>query len=469
MNDILYYIISSVLVVGVLIGIYLMSNVKTAVKGNLTGSVCIAIGIIVTVIRYDIVSNIIIWICIAVSLLIGLTWASKVHMIQMPQLVALYNGFGGAASAIVASLSLMDFNGVDIFAKATAAFALAIGMCTLLGSLIAAGKLHKVISQRPLIWKLHKIIIIITLILMIASIVAITAFKLPSITMVFILAILSAFFGIVFTIRVGGADMPITISLLNSLSGVAGAIAGMAISDPLLVAIGGIVGASGLLLTQIMCKSMNRKLMDILLGRTSSQKIDAEINQAGTYEDDISALNTSTRNTIEKETLNPIEILKIAKNIIIIPGYGMALAQAQYLVKQLVDKLEASGAEVRFGIHPVAGRMPGHMNVLLSEVDIPYENLFEIDDINTEFYNCDVTIIIGANDVVNPAARNQEHTPIYGMPILNADQAKHVIICNFDLKPGYAGVENPLYSKTTGVSLYLGDAKESLKLIIDSL
>ena len=255
--------------------------------------------------------------------------------------------------------------------------------------------------------------------------------------------------------------MPITISLLNSLSGVAGAIAGMAIGDPLLVAIGGVVGASGLLLTQIMCRAMNRHLGDILLGKTSAPTKREKAEPAAVVKEAQAA--PSGQAACEKES--PAEILRQAKNVIIVPGYGMALAQAQQTVKQLADRLEARGAQVRFAIHPVAGRMPGHMNVLLCEADVPYEQLYEMDAIDDEFKECDVAVVVGANDVVNPAANTAEGTPIYGMPVLSVDQAKHVIICNYDLKPGYAGVENPLYHKP-GVSLLLGDAQVTLQSLL---
>jgi NAD(P) transhydrogenase subunit beta len=280
--------------------------------------------------------------------------------------------------------------------------------------------------------------------------------------------------------------MPITISLLNSLSGIAGAIAGMAVYNPLLVAVGGIVGASGLFLTQIMCRSMNRSLSQILLGKKpAAQKIKATFpastaaESTGNLENSVSlAAHLDQAELLYKNQENsPVcqspeiaaGILLAAKKVIIIPGYGMALAQAQSLVKKLSDILESNSTEVLFAIHPVAGRMPGHMNVLLCEVDIPYDQLHEMDEINPQFRDCDAVVIVGANDVVNPAANTAEGTPIFGMPILNAEAARHVIICNYDLKPGYAGVGNPLYGKNEGVTLLLGDAKESLTQILLAL
>ena len=307
----------------------------------------------------------------------------------------------------------------------------------------------------------------------------------------------SILFGVFFSIRVGGADMPITISLLNSLSGVAGAIAGMAVSDIFLVAVGGIVGASGLLLTQIMCRAMNRSLLSILMGTTKKpiqkqpvitdneneqlvqrvmdleKKIKELEEIVKNLEGRVQALSTQLDEAEQQGAATPEEkkdpvadILGKAKNVIIVPGYGMALAQAQHQVKQLADKLTSKGATVRYAIHPVAGRMPGHMNVLLAEADVSYEDLYEMEAINDDFAKADLAIVIGANDVLNPAARNAEGTPIYGMPVLNVDQAPEVIICNYDLKPGYAGVENPLYTRERGVYLELGDAKETLQRLM---
>jgi NAD(P) transhydrogenase subunit beta len=284
--------------------------------------------------------------------------------------------------------------------------------------------------------------------------------------------LVTGFFGVAFAVRVGGADMPITISLLNSFSGVAAGIAGLAIADPLLVAIGGVVGASGLLLTQIMCRAMNRRLGDILLGKTSEAGKSALREAMAALDSETAVGDEAAADDPPRESAprdNPASILLAARDVIIVPGYGMALAQAQSLVKQLADVLEANGAAVRYAIHPVAGRMPGHMNVLLAEADVPYEQLFEMDDINGAFPNCDACVIVGANDVINPAANTAEGTPIYGMPILDAGAARHVIICNFDTKPGYAGVDNPLYAKRQGVSLLLGDAKETLRALIGKM
>ncbi|NLB42095.1 MAG: NAD(P)(+) transhydrogenase (Re/Si-specific) subunit beta [Clostridiales bacterium] len=459
MSDTIYYILCGVLTIGVLIGISLMSKVKTSAKGNGLSAVCTALAILVTLYKYDVITDVYLWIFMVVGLILGLIGAYRVKMIEMPQVVALLNGFGGAASAIIALITLKEAVNLDIFSLITGGLALAVGMITLTGSLIAAAKLHNLISQKPVIWASHQTIIATSILLALISIIGVVISPISSdIYWVFIIGclLISGFFGIAFAIRVGGADMPITISLLNSLSGVAGSIAGMAINDPLLVAVGGIVGASGLLLTQIMCRSMNRALADILLGKTSVSSSDEKANESAVMASEVEKEQTATIDSIK---------LSDAKNVIIVPGYGMALAQAQGLVKRLTDKLEGSGATVKFGIHPVAGRMPGHMNILLAEVDISYDQLYDIDTINPEFDECDLAIVVGANDVINPAANTAEGTPIYGMPILDLEKSKNIIICNYDLKPGYAGVPNPLYSQSN-VILLLGDAKESLETLL---
>ena len=487
----LQIILSAVLAVLVLAGISMMSKVKTAVAGNLLSAFAMLCGIVGTLFFAGVVSVWTIYVSILVGALIGSLLAARVQMIQMPQTVALFNGLGGGASALVGLLSV---HGETAFVRFTALLAVAVGMVTLVGSLVAAGKLHRVLPQKPVVWKAHALCTLLFLALTLAFVVAGAFVDGIGLTVCLVGAFVSAsLFGLWFSLRVGGADMPITISLLNSLSGVAGSIAGMAIGDVFLVAVGGIVGASGLLLTQIMCRAMNRKLMSILTGGTMTPPapqtpvIDNHENEelirrimdlekkikeleamVADLEARVQALDGQL-NAAPAAAPAPVEeaptaasVLSKAKDVIIVPGYGMALAQAQHQVRQLADKLESRGARVRFAIHPVAGRMPGHMNVLLAEADVDYEKLYEMDAINDDFKNADAVVVIGANDVLNPAARNAVGTPIYGMPVLNVDQAPEVIVCNFDLKPGYAGVENPIYSREKGVYLELGDAKETL-------
>lgn len=513
-------IVSALLSVCVLVGISMMSKVKTAVAGNLLSALAMLCGVVATLCFNNILTAWTVYVAVIVGALIGSMMASRAQMIQMPQMVALFNGLGGGASALVGVMTYVGWGMLGeviypYFVNFTAMLAIAVGMITLVGSLVAAGKLARIIDGRPKVYKGHSAI---SLLLLLACVVLLVwgtcdmdvVWYLPV-----LMLLVSSGFGYMFAIRVGGADMPITISLLNSLSGVAGSIAGMAIGDIFLVAVGGIVGASGLLLTQIMCRAMNRSLMSILLGSALTQKKKAAVTTVATAKtpqgqttqfapnqdfeklleqlndmevkqllDAIEALtkevaglreqlakggNVAPAAEVKQEANNPAAVLSKAKNVIIVPGYGMALAQAQHTVKQLADKLEHRGANVRFAIHPVAGRMPGHMNVLLAEADIPYEKLYEMDAINDDFKNVDAVVVIGANDVLNPAANTAEGTPIYGMPVLKVADAKEVIVCNYDLKPGYAGVENPLYKRDKGVYLCLGDAKETLMNIIEGI
>ncbi|NLD26142.1 MAG: NAD(P)(+) transhydrogenase (Re/Si-specific) subunit beta [Acholeplasmataceae bacterium] len=459
MSDPIYYSICGLLTILVLFGIFLMSKVEKAVLGNSLSALALGLGIIITLIRYDILPVWILYPSMAVGSLIGLWIARKVKMIEMPEMVALFNGLGGAASAIVGIFAYLEIGaGVDVFNKATALLAITIGMITLTGSLVAAGKLHKLLPQKPVLLPQHALL---TTLLLVLSLIVVVLGSMPafyndySILFLVLSVIIPSAFGVIFTIRVGGADMPITISLLNSFSGVAGAISGLAIEDVLLVAVGGIVGASGLLLTQIMCKAMNRKLIDILLGKTTQSPSIKAVQEVAMSE--------------AKSEKDPVILLREAKSVIIVPGYGMAIAQAQHLVKSLADKLTAAGVKIKYAVHPVAGRMPGHMNVLLVEAGVDYDDLCEMEEINSEFKNVDLTIVVGANDVMNPAARELQGTPIYGMPILNVDQCKEIIIFNYDTKPGYAGVDNPLYQEDGKVTLVLGNAYDTIGKILEKL
>ena len=471
MDQTLIYVISALLSLLVMVGIALMSKVRYASLGNSLSALAILAGIVFTLLTKEnngipIITAWTLYPSLAIGALIGGLFATRVKMIQMPQLVALLNGLGGGASALVGILSVAGIGerlAATAFSNFTGYLAIGIGLITLVGSLVAAGKLHRLLPQKPQVWAFHSMATLLSLVVM-AILILIGTFSqyegMPVFWLIAGVAIFSSLFGLYFSIRVGGADMPITISLLNSLSGVAGAIAGMAIGDVLLVAVGGIVGASGLLLTQIMCRAMNRSLLSILLG--TKKKVAAPAPPSVATASPAAAPKVEVKKT-------PGEVLSTAKRVIIVPGYGMALAQAQHEVKQLADALRKGGAEVRFAIHPVAGRMPGHMNVLLAEANVPYDDLFEMEAINDDFAKVDAAIVIGANDVLNPAARNAEGTPIYGMPVLNVDQAPYVVICNYDLKPGYAGVENPLYTREEGVALLTGDAKESLARLMEEM
>ena len=515
----IYYAASVLLIALVMLCISRMSKVETAVSGNRIGALSMFAAILLTLWYYHIFTVAELWIAMLIGAALGLWISAKVQMIQMPQMVGLLNGFGGLASMIAGILTLLsahrEFMGtanvsnfrLDAFSQITAGLAVVVGGLTWAGSAVAAAKLAGKLQQRPVVYPLHQLW---TGLFLLISLVVPFFFAMTNLfgvqarlLLILVAVVVSNLFGYFFAIRVGGADMPITISLLNSFSGVAGAIAGMAMNDILLVSVGGIVGASGLLLTQIMCRSMNRHLFDILLGKSSkpftrgeagkggdntvagpataeatgavvSGSTDAAPGQAKLTAPAAQAISGESSDAKQNDAALSPEVhaaqwLQEAQSVIIVPGYGMARSQAQPLVKQLADRLESEGKKVRFAIHPVAGRMPGHMNVLLAEVDVPYEKLFEMQAIDGEFKDTDVAIVIGANDVINPAANTAEGTPIYGMPVLSVADARHILILNFDLKPGYAGVENPLYAEAKEshehVEILLGDAKESLDKI----
>jgi len=477
--EIFYYGVSIALIAGILAGIALMSKVEKAAFGNLLSAVCTGLAVVLTMLYYDVLTVAEVWICLGAGIAIGVVGAIRAKMIQMPQIVALLNGFGGASSAIVAAVVLHRGAGVGLFEALTAGVGLCVGMLTFTGSLVAVGKLHGVLTQRPIAWRFHQHLSIGSIVLMLALIATLPfGLPFPVIFLLLALFLLSGFFGIALAIRVGGADMPITIALLNSLTGIAVSTMGMSVGDPLLVAVGGIVGAAGLILTRIMCRAMNRSLSDIMLGKTSvappakgkgakapegagaAEGAEAAAGAGGAPGAPADSGGPEEREPGPAPAQDPCGVLASARKVIIVPGYGMALAQAQGLVKELSDKLEKGGADVKLAIHPVAGRMPGHMNVLLAEVEVPYDKLYEIDDVNPMFEDCDAAIVVGANDVINPAANTEEDTPIYGMPILEVGKARNIIICNFDKKPGYAGVPNPLYEGGRAI-LLLGDAKES--------
>lgn len=455
-----YYIVSGISVALVLLGIYLMSKVKFARLGNIISGFAVLGAIINTLIYYDIIDIWALYIYMTIGALIGTILALKIKMISMPQMIAILNGLGGLASMIVSGFAVKDTNALlDIFPYITAYLGFFIGLVTFVGSIIAGLKLQRVLPQKPIHFNGYQVILTITLAVFAASLfVPLFSYVNPWIILGAGL-IIGTLFSIVFTMKIGGADMPIVISLLNSFSGVAGALSGLAILDPLLVSVGAVVGASGLLLTQIMCKAMNRSLLDILLGKTS-------MNSSSQPKEIVEYINEEA---IIKDTRNPIDILKEAKSVIIVPGYGMAIAQAQALVKELQDYFTSNGASVKYAIHPVAGRMPGHMNVLLAEVDVDYDLLFEMDDINDDFKTTDAVLVIGANDVLNPTARTNPDTPIYGMPILNVDESKDIFIFNYDLNPGYSGVQNPIYNRKSGLHLFLGNAKDTLDKLMKEL
>ncbi len=455
-------IIAAIFIVGFILQIRLMQSPKTALLGNRIGAAFMGAAIIYTIIVYGGMGNSALWLWLVIGGFAGVSLGHVVKMIQMPQMVGMLNGFGGAASALVAIAGSSQFLGdASWYLWLTASLALSVGVLTFTGSMVAAMKLQGIISGKPVnldeSGKLQRILLLTA-----AGIVLVSTFitGIYSVWVVF-LSIISAVYGVIMALRVGGADMPVVISLLNSFSGVAASITGFAVEDPLLVGVGAVVGVSGLILTRIMCRAMNRNLSAVLTGITTvsdSRRAENLLNVSNELE----GFNEEKKGSVEIG-----DVINSAKSVIIVPGYGMAVAQAQGKVKDLIDCLEKAGKQVKIGIHPVAGRMPGHMNVLLAEVGIDYDKLYDMDTINPEFENTDLTIVVGACDVVNPSANTAKGSPIYGMPILEVEKSKNVIVCNLDEKPGYSGVENTLYSMKNVITIW-GNASVTVPTITEA-
>lgn len=439
----LVYIVAAILFI---VGLKFLGSPATARKGNVISSIGMAIAVIATLFSKGLNFELIIG-GFVIGGLIGAVVARKVEMTSMPEMVALFNGFGGLASLFVGWSVLMATASPEIFFLVTVFLSILIGGLTFTGSLLAYGKLSERISGRPFVYAGQRIVNSGILLAVLAC--AVLFIQNPADQNWLYLAVgLSLLLGIMFVLPIGGADMPVVISLLNSFSGIAAAAAGFAIGNILLIVAGSLVGASGIILTSIMCKAMNRSLSNVLFSGFGT-------------------VSTSVGPVIEQGEVKPMSaddayyVLEAASSVVVIPGYGMAVAQAQHVVKELQELLEHNGAEVVYAIHPVAGRMPGHMNVLLAEADVPYDLLLEMDQINPRMETFDVAIIIGANDVVNPAAREVESSPIYGMPVINADQAQTVFVLKRSMASGFAGIDNPLFFKENTRMLF-GDAKETL-------
>jgi proton-translocating NAD(P)+ transhydrogenase subunit beta len=424
-------------------GLKQLGSPATARRGNAISSVGMLLAIVLALLDQGIVDYQWIAIGFVAGAAIGGAAARMVQMTSMPEMVALFNGFGGMASLLVGWAALSP--GAETFTLVTIILSILIGGVTFTGSLIAYGKLSETIGSGAVLFRGQQVVNSLIVLGILAG--AVLFCMEPANTQWLFLVIgLSLMFGIMVVIPIGGADMPVVISLLNSYSGLAACAAGFAVDNNILIVAGSLVGASGIILTQIMCKAMNRSLGNVLFSGFGSGKV-----EEASVEGEIKPINVE----------DAFYILEAATNVAVIPGYGMAVAQAQHVVKELSELLEENGCEVNFGIHPVAGRMPGHMNVLLAEADVPYDQLLEMDDINPRMENVDVAIVIGANDVVNPAARENEGSPIYGMPVINVDQARTVFVLKRSMASGFAGIENPLFYKDNTRMLF-GDAKESI-------
>jgi NAD(P) transhydrogenase subunit beta len=440
-----------------------LSHPATARSGNWIGATGMLVAIVVTLFDRNIVSYQLIIIGIIVGSTIGLIFARTVKMTAMPQMVALLNGFGGAASALVAGAEYLRYMALSQPPPADVAvtiqLSVLIGSVTFTGSLIAFGKLQELVTGTAVTYPLQKTLNAL-LFTAVAALVVFLAVDFPNTQMLLVLAGLSLLLGVLSVIPIGGADMPVVIALLNSYSGLAAAMTGFVINNHGLIISGALVGASGVILTAIMCKAMNRSLANVLFGAfgagaetgtsviVEGQAIDQPIKQ-------ITADDAAT-------------LMAYGKQVVIVPGYGLAVAQAQHEVREMAELLEKKGVTVKYAIHPVAGRMPGHMNVLLAEANVPYDELYDMDSINPEFEQTDVSLVIGANDVVNPAARSNKSSPLYGMPILDVDKSHACIVLKRSMRPGFAGVDNELFY-APATSMLFGDAKDSIKKLITEI
>ncbi len=425
-----------------------MSHPKTARKGVVYAGIAMAVAVLATFL-WPGMQNLGLMV---VALVLGgavAWWAAKVvAMTDMPQMVAIYNGMGGGAAGTIAAVELLKGELSPAFA-ALAVLGGLIGAVSFSGSLVAFAKLQRLMKERPITFPGQQTFNLVWLaVTVILGIVLI--FK-PAISLIVLFFLLALAFGVLMTLPIGGADMPVVISLYNAFTGLAVGFEGIALSQPALMVAGTVVGAAGTLLTQLMAKAMNRSLANVLFGAFGA------VEEEGQVEGEMKEIGLE----------DAAALMAYASKVIIVPGYGMAVAQAQHKIKELMDELEKRGVEVKFAIHPVAGRMPGHMNVLLAEAGVPYDKLFDLDDINPEFETADVALVIGANDVVNPAAR-REGSPLYGMPILDVDKAKNVIVIKRGRGKGFAGIENELFYMPNTRMLF-GDAKDVVTKLVQAI
>lgn len=446
----LAYLIASVLFI---VGLKGLTHPRTAVRGNMTAALAMLIAIVVTLLDKSIVSFEVILAGLIIGSVIGATLAVKIQMTEMPQLVALFNGFGGGASTLVAGAALIEAgiktNNPDIQLTVATVVSGIIGTVTFSGSLVAFAKLQEIPFLKKDI-RFSGQQIVNGLVALSALGIGLLIIMNPLNTAAYIALVgVAAILGILLVIPIGGADMPVVIALLNSYSGLAAAATGFVLGNNILIIAGSLVGASGMILSNIMCKAMNRSLTNVLFGvmEPSGESASADEVYAG---------------KVKSTSADEVAMLfDNAKQVVIVPGYGMAVAQAQHAVRDLADLLESKNINVDFAIHPVAGRMPGHMNVLLAEADVAYDKLKEMDEINPAFEQTDVAIVIGANDVVNPLARTDPKSPIAGMPILNVDKARTVVVIKRSLSPGFAGIPNPLFAADNTL-MFFGDGKKAI-------
>ena len=452
------YLITGVLFI---LGLRYLSSPKTARLGNRLAALGMLIAII-AVLTQGIVQWWVLGIGVAIGASIGIYSGRVVKMTAMPQMVALFNGAGGGAAALVAAGELLKILNANPGAwlpfdqTFTIVLTSAIGALSFSGSIVAFLKLQEVMTGRPIVYPGQQVVNAAILLIVLGAAAMVIANV--NITTWFWVALLAALvLGVLFVLPIGGADMPVIVSLLNSFTGLAAALTGFVLANNVLIISGALVGASGTLLTLMMGKAMNRSITNVLFGAF------------GSVQTATGGSSSTAGQNVRSVSANDVgAMLAYAKQVIIVPGYGMAVAQAQHSVRELADQLEKRGVEVKYAIHPVAGRMPGHMNVLLAEANVPYTALYDMDEINPEFSRTDVALIIGANDVTNPAARSDKSSPIYGMPILDVDKADNIIVLKRSMKPGFAGIDNPLYDDPKTAMLF-GDAKKSIDAVVTAV
>ncbi len=446
------FLISAILFI---LGLKGLTKPKTAVRGNLLGGVAMLVAVIATLLSADFNISLIV-IGILVGVVVGVVMAVRIQMTDMPQLVALFNGFGGAASVFVAGAFLyqtsITMEKAELIATAVSGL---IGAVTFSGSLIAFAKLQGLSFIKDIRFSGQQILNIVLAVVCVGLCVGLVTSPAWANSYFWGMTLLALLLGVLMVISIGGADMPVVISLLNSYSGLAAAATGFVLSNTLLIVAGSLVGASGLILTRVMCVAMNRSLVSVLFGKLQPKGDAASADE----------VYANVKSTSPEEVAM---LLEVASRVVIIPGYGMAVAQAQHAVRDLTNFLNSKDIEVEFGIHPVAGRMPGHMNVLLAEADIDYDLLKEMAEINTSMERADVAIVVGANDVVNPEARNNPDSPIAGMPIIDVDKAGTVVVIKRSLSPGFAGIPNPLFAADNALMLF-GDGRKMIVEITKAL
>lgn len=464
------WIVDFLIILILIVGIRLFRSPKGARRGNLLAAFALALALIVVLVRNPVLDPALVVGALLAGSLVGLWVAMKVSMIQIPAMVAFQHGAGGVAAFLVSYLELTRHaDTLTTTGRVSGYLGLIIGAATFSGSMIASGKLASLMRQTPTFLPMHNQVLLGNALVIVAlSVLAWNADPGLAPFLLVGLILLAVALGVVFSIRIGGADMPVLISFLNATAGLAAAFCGIIIGNRLLIAGGATVAASGSILTHVMLKAMNRSLVTTFMGIkvASGQRPGApviafpvpSVLEAGEVE--------AEKPEPEDPLTEAVRALTEAKSLIVIPGFGMAMAQAQFKLVELADRLREAGKEVRYAIHPLAGRMPGHMHVLLAEAEVPSSQLFDIKEINDDFSGTDVALVVGACDVVNPAAIDVEGTPISGMPILMAHEAGRVIVCNLDEKPGYSGVDNPLYSENRAVLLF-GDAKATVEKLLE--